>query len=193
MGKFTYGRCRPKFLQGSTHTALLDRVDSKAFCLLNSSLCSTSQTPSQFCFSIFFMVTALLNFLTACLPLPPTASLHKTYYSLRPVLFIIYINDIDVRLNNFISKFANDTKLGNLAITDCNRMSLQEDLRKISEWPQRWEMPFNVNKCQILQAGTRNQKFEYEMNGTKLESVQCVRDIESPRNAKMPQGKQNEC
>ncbi len=38
-------------------------------------------------------------------------------------------------------------------------------------------MPFNVNKCQILQVGTRNQKFEYEMNGTKLESVQCVKHL----------------
>ncbi len=76
-----------------------------------------------------------------------------------------------------MSKFADDTKLGNSVITDRDRMSLQEDLRRISEWSQRWEMPFNVNKCQILQVGTRNQNFEYEMNDTKLESVQCVRDL----------------
>ncbi len=57
-------------------------------------------------------------------------------------------------------------------------MSLQEDLRKISKWCQRWEMPFNVNKCHILEVGTRSQKFDYEMNGTKLESVQCVKDID---------------
>ncbi len=96
---------------------------------------------------------------------------------LRPVLFIIYINDIDVGLHNFISKFADDTKLGNSVITDCDRMSLQEALRKISEWSQRFEMPFNVKKCQILQVGTRNQKCEYEMNGTKLEGEQCVTDL----------------
>ncbi len=67
--------------------------------------------------------------------------------ALGPVLFIVYINDIDVGLNNFISKFADDTKIGNSVITDHDRMSLQEDLRKISEWSQRWEMPFNINKC----------------------------------------------
>ncbi len=83
---------------------------------------------------------------------------------LRPVLFIIYINDIDVGLNNFIAKFADDTKLGNAVITDRSRMFLQEDVRKISE-------------CQTSQVGTRNQKFEYEIYGTKLESVQCVRDL----------------
>ncbi len=105
--------------------------------------------------------------------LPQTGLQSPVEFSvIGPVLFIIYINDIDVGLNIFISNFADVTKLGNSVITDCDRMSLQEDLRKISEYSQRWEMPFNVNKW-----GTRNQKFEYEMNGTKLESVQCVKDL----------------
>ncbi len=65
---------------------------------------------------------------------------------LGPILFIIYINDIDVGLNNFISKFTDHTKIGNSIITDHDMMSLQEDLRKISEWSQKWEMPINVNK-----------------------------------------------
>ncbi len=96
---------------------------------------------------------------------------------LGPVLFIIYINDIDVGLNSFISKFADATKIGNSIITDHDRMSLQEDLIMISEWSQGWEMPFNVNKCHVLHVDTRNQKFDYEMNGTKTESVQCVKDL----------------
>ncbi len=45
---------------------------------------------------------------------------------LGPVQFIIFINDIDVGLNNFISKFANDTKIGKSIITDHDSMSLQE-------------------------------------------------------------------
>ncbi len=87
---------------------------------------------------------------------------------LGPVLFIIYINDIDVELNNFISKFADDTKIGNSVSIEHDRMSLQENLRKISDWSERRKMPFNVNQCHILQISTRNQKFECEMNGVKL-------------------------
>ncbi len=88
-------------------------------------------------------------------------------------------------------------KIGNSIIAEHNRMSLQEDLRKIYKWTERWEMLFNVNKCLLLQVGTRNQKLEYEMNGTKLESVQCIIDLgvtiasslSSPSNTKTPQVK----
>ncbi len=48
--------------------------------------------------------------------------LHRTV--LGPVLFIMYINDIDDGLSNFISKFADDTKIRNSIIDD-------RDLKKI--------------------------------------------------------------
>ncbi len=69
---------------------------------------------------------------------------------LGPVLFIIYMNDVDVGLNNRISKFADDTKISNSVLTDEDRQSLREDLHKISAWSDRWEMPFNIDKCQVL-------------------------------------------
>ncbi len=95
---------------------------------------------------------------------------------LVPIMFIFNINDIDVRLNNLISVCDDNTKIGNSIINDHDRMNLQEDLRMISERFLRWKMPFNVNKCHILQ-GTRNQKINYEINVTKLESVQCTKDL----------------
>ncbi len=90
---------------------------------------------------------------------------------LGPVLFITYINDLDVGLNNRISKFADDTKIGNSVLADEDRQSLQEYLHKISVWSDGWAMPFNVDKCQVLQVGTRIKKFDYEMRGVKLKSV----------------------
>ncbi len=77
---------------------------------------------------------------------------------LGPVLFIIYIYDIEVRLNNLIAKFGDDTKIGNAVISDRDRQSLQDDVNKTSAWSARWEVPFNIKKCHILQVGTRNLK-----------------------------------
>ncbi len=94
---------------------------------------------------------------------------------LGPIFFIIInMNDIDVGLNNFISKFADKTKISKSIITDQDMMSLQEDLRNILEWSQRWEMPFNVSKWHILQVGARHKRSEYEIIGTKLKSVKDV-------------------
>ncbi len=56
---------------------------------------------------------------------------------LGPVLFIMYINDMDIGLNNFIAKFSDDTKIRNSIIYDRNRQSLQDDLNKISAWSAR--------------------------------------------------------
>lgn len=53
--------------------------------------------------------------------------------NLRPLLFIICINDIDVGLNNVIFKFADDTKIGNAVLTEIDKESLQQDLKKIAE------------------------------------------------------------
>ncbi len=64
---------------------------------------------------------------------------------LCPLLLIIHINDVDVELNNLISKFPNDTKIGNVVLTDGDKESLQEDLHKISTWSDRWEMGLCVD------------------------------------------------
>ncbi len=50
-------------------------------------------------------------------------------------------------------------------------------MNKISAWSARWEMLFNIKKCHILQVGTRNLKYDYEMSGEKLKSIQCVKDL----------------
>ena len=62
---------------------------------------------------------------------------------------------------------------GNSVISDHDRQSLQKDLHKISAWFERWEMPFHVNKCHILQVG----KKENWICSTKFESVQSVKHL----------------
>ncbi len=38
-------------------------------------------------------------------------------------------------------------------------------------------MPFDVGKCQVLQVGTRNKKFDYEMGCVELKSIKFVKDL----------------
>ncbi len=97
---------------------------------------------------------------------------------LGPILFIIYINDIDLGLNDFISKIiAVDAKIGNAVLSEGDRRSLQEDLRKISDWSAKWEMPFIIKKCRILQVKSRNIKNDYEMRGVKIKIVHSFKDL----------------
>ncbi len=92
---------------------------------------------------------------------------------LGPVL-CIYISDIDLGLNNFFSKFVNDTKIGNAVLSEGDRWSLQEDLRKISDWPIKWEMAFNINKCKISTGWIKKYK---EMRRVKIKSLHSVKDL----------------
>ncbi len=104
---------------------------------------------------------------------PPVTSGVPQGSVLGPVLFIIYINDIDVGINNLNSKFADDTKIGNSVLSDQHKQRFQDDQCKISAWSDKWEMSFNIDSCQILQVGTKNRKFNYEMLGVKPKNVVC--------------------
>ncbi len=73
-------------------------------------------------------------------------------------------------------KFADDTKVCNSDLNNEDRQSHKENLHKISAWSSRWEMPFNVFKCQVLQVG-RNKNFDHEMCRIKLKSFQHVTDL----------------
>ncbi len=96
---------------------------------------------------------------------------------LAPVLFTICTNNIGVTLNSLISKIAEDTKIGNSVLTDENKLNLQKDLLTISAWSERQEMLFGTDKCQVLQFGTKNKKYDYEMFSIKLKTVQCAKDL----------------
>ena len=73
------------------------------------------------------------------------------------MLFIIYINDLDLGLVSKISRFADDTKMGINADSDAAVKQLQEDLRKVDEWSKKWQMPFNLDKCKIIHIGHKNK------------------------------------
>ena len=85
-----------------------------------------------------------------------------------PVLFLVYINDIDDGVTSIISKFADDTKIANSVISHEQVIEMQKNLDKLSEWGKKWLMSFNADKCKVLHIGYRNEKAKYNLNGTQL-------------------------
>src|SRR6218665_3714480 len=66
---------------------------------------------------------------------------------LGPLLFVLFINDIDDGIVSTISKFADDTKLCRAVGDDQEADILREDLRRMFRWSQDWQMLFNLKKC----------------------------------------------
>lgn len=98
---------------------------------------------------------------------------------LGPLLFLIYINDLDevVAKVETVKKFADDTKVGKAVKTDKDRAELQQALDNLMEWAENWGMEFNVDKCKIMHMGRNNPKFSYTMAGKSLLETMEEKDI----------------
>ena len=54
---------------------------------------------------------------------------------------------------------------------------LQDDLNRLYEWSEKWQMQFNVNKCSIISVGKGNRSVDYTLNGNTLGRSYSVRDL----------------
>uniref|UniRef100_A0A670KJQ5 Reverse transcriptase domain-containing protein n=1 Tax=Podarcis muralis TaxID=64176 RepID=A0A670KJQ5_PODMU len=96
---------------------------------------------------------------------------------LGPVLFNIFINDLDDGLKGILIKCADDTKLGGVANTPEDRITLQNDLDRLENWAKTNKMNFNREKCKVLHLGIKNERHKYKMGDTWLESSTCEKDL----------------
>ncbi|PKU46117.1 rna-directed dna polymerase from mobile element jockey-like [Limosa lapponica baueri] len=62
---------------------------------------------------------------------------------LSPMLFNIFISDLDDDIQCTLTKFADDTKLSGEADTLEGRATLQEDLDRMEEWATKKLIKFN--------------------------------------------------
>ena len=96
---------------------------------------------------------------------------------LGPLLFLIFINDIDSSLTSSISKFADDTKLYRKVSDNDDASMLQRDLDRLFSWSQTWQMSFNADKCKVLHFGPKKVNYDYNMNGSILSDVTFEKDL----------------
>ena len=99
----------------------------------------------------------------------------------RPVLFLVYINDIEDAIRNILRLFADDTKLFGCTNTDTDIEDLQLDNDDLDDWSGKWLLKFNVGKCCTLHYGYNNPNHTYQMyeNGIQKEIVNSdtVKDL----------------
>ena len=96
---------------------------------------------------------------------------------LGPILFLIYINDLDDDVTSKVLKFADDTKVFRKIESDADRQQLQDDLNKLNEWSKKWQMLFNYGKCKCLHTGHGNEDAQYTMSDTVLNTTEKENDL----------------
>ncbi len=82
---------------------------------------------------------------------------------LGPVLFLIFINDLPDALDVAVRIFADDTKIFQEVNEKEDQLILQDNLHKLEEWAERWQMRFHPQKCTVMHIGKDIEEFQYTM------------------------------
>ncbi|CAM4568387.1 unnamed protein product [Lepidochelys kempii] len=96
---------------------------------------------------------------------------------LGPILFNLFITDLDTKSGSVLIKFADDTKLGGIANLEKDRDIIQEDLDDLVNWSNSNRVKFNSEKCKVMHLGINNKHFSYKLGTHQLEVTEEEKDL----------------
>ena len=94
---------------------------------------------------------------------------------LGPLLFLMYINDIDKHLTpgTKLRLFADDSFLYREIKHEVDCKILQNDLNALQQWEKKWKMEFHPDKCQVLRITNKKKQIvqNYVIHGKILQET----------------------
>ena len=82
---------------------------------------------------------------------------------LGPILFVMFINDLPQAVSSLCKMYADDTKVYKPITSAEDGLTLQEDLDRLVDWADRWQLRFNADKCSVLHMGRKKPQCSYTM------------------------------
>jgi len=97
---------------------------------------------------------------------------------LGSIMFVIFIYDLLDDVTCTAKMFADNTKFFQDISSHEDCIKLQDDLNRLVDWSQKWQMGFNEAKCNVLHLGSTNLCYEYSMRNTSLEAITEEKDLD---------------
>ena len=97
---------------------------------------------------------------------------------LGPILFLIYINDLnDYLKHSTLRLFADDSIIYKVIRSQADAQQLQFDLDAAGKWENDWLMKFHPDKCNVLNIIQKRKPilFSYKLHGHTLENVKSTK------------------
>ena len=87
--------------------------------------------------------------------------------------FLAYINDLPEKLTALSRLFADNTAVYRVVYSGTDQVQLQQDLHRIMEWEESWDMLFHPARCVSLPVTRSRSPLDnsYELHGHTLDSV----------------------
>ena len=93
------------------------------------------------------------------------------------ILFLIYISDLEDGISSSVLTFADDAKVFRQVTNVTDKQSLQDDIDKLVQWSEKWQMLFNFGKCKCIHIAHGNMDEEYKVGDAVLGITTKEKDL----------------